>query len=108
MAKGRKTGGRQKGTPNRATAGVKELLSEILPDEESKRRWLKWLNHKDDRIGFEAFKLALSYQFGKPGQSAAGEEGSTQVLVDFSTLPRRGASAEEVAAYKRLHADEAT
>lgn len=32
MAKGKKTGGRQKGTPNKATAFSKELISEILSD----------------------------------------------------------------------------
>lgn len=32
MAKGKKTGGRQKGTPNKATAFTKEVISDILSD----------------------------------------------------------------------------
>jgi hypothetical protein len=33
MAKGRKTGGRTAGTPNKASAGMKSLLAEMLPDD---------------------------------------------------------------------------
>jgi hypothetical protein len=61
VAKGRKTGGRQKGARNVASAGIKTLLGEVLSDGELKSRWKNWLGHRDERIAFEAFKLALSY-----------------------------------------------
>jgi hypothetical protein len=74
MAKGRKTGGWQKGARNTASAGIKTLLGEVLSDGELKRRWKQWLGHRDERIAFEAFKLALSYLYGKPAQPGVGED----------------------------------
>ena len=89
MAKGRKTGGRQKGARNVATAAIKALLAEILSDEELKRRWKKWLGHRDQHIAFEAFKLALSYLYGKPVQPLVGEEDAPPVHIDISAIPMK-------------------
>jgi hypothetical protein len=74
VAKGRKTGGRQKGARNVASVGIKTLLGEVLSDGELKSRWKNWLGHRDERIAFEAFKLALSYLYGQPVQPVVGEE----------------------------------
>ena len=63
MAKGRKTGGQTAGTPNKASAEMKSLLAEMLPDDRLKKEWNKWLRHSDPRIAFEAFKLANAYLF---------------------------------------------
>lgn len=87
MAKGRKTGGRQKGARNIATAEIKALLAEVLSDAELKRRWKKWLGHRNQRIAFEAFKLALSYLYGKPIQSIVGEDVVPPVHIDISAIP---------------------
>jgi hypothetical protein len=89
MAKERKTGGRRKGVRNVATAGIKALLAEVLPHEELKRRWKKWLGHRDPHIAFEAFKLALSYLYGKPTQLVAAQELASPVIIDISAIPRR-------------------
>jgi hypothetical protein len=89
MAKGRKTGGRRKGARNVATAGIKALLAEVLSDGELKRRWKKWLGHRDQRIAFEAFKLAPSYLFGKPVKPVVDEELAPPIMIDISAIPRR-------------------
>ena len=89
MAKGRKTGGRQKGARNIASAGIKALLGEVLSDGDLKRRWRKWLGHRDHRIAFEAFKLALSYLYGKPVQPVVGEELAPPIMIDISAIPRK-------------------
>ena len=88
MAKGRKTGGRQKGARNVATAGIKALLAEVLSDAELKRRWKKWLGLNNQHIAFEAFKLALSYLYGKP-QPVVGEDDAPSIMIDISAIPRR-------------------
>jgi hypothetical protein len=89
MAKGRKTGGRQKGARNVATAGIKALLAEVLSDGELKRRWKKWLGHRDQHIAFEAFKLALFYLYGKPIQPLVDEEPAPPIRIDISAIPFR-------------------
>jgi hypothetical protein len=94
MATGRKTGGRQKGARNVASAGIKTLLGEVLSDAELKRRWKQWLGHHDQHIGFEAFKLALSYLYGKPVQPVAGEESAPPLRIDISAIPSHRELAE--------------
>jgi hypothetical protein len=94
MAKGRKTGGRTAGTPNKASAGMKALLTEMLPDDRLKKEWNKWLRHSDPRIAFEAFKLASAYLFGKPVQVVAGEE-MAPIKIDISAIPTRHVKANE-------------
>ena len=89
MAKGRKTGGRQKGARNVATAGIKALLAQVLSDSELKRRWKKWLGHRDQHIAFEAFKLALAYLYGKLIQPIVGEDVAPPVHIDISAIPFR-------------------
>jgi hypothetical protein len=89
MARGRKTGGRTAGTPNKASAGMKALLAEMLPDVRLKKEWNKWLRHSDPRIAFEAFKLATAYLFGKPVQAVAGEEMAPPIKIDIAAIPTR-------------------
>ena len=44
MAKGRKTGGRTAGTPNKTTASVKEALQAVYADRGGNRALLAWAN----------------------------------------------------------------
>ena len=39
MAKGKKTGGRRSGIPNKATASIKAMLFELLHAERNSREW---------------------------------------------------------------------
>lgn len=89
MAKGRKTGGRAPGSPNRATAGIKELLAEALSDELLKKKWKEYLNHADPQVAWNAFKLYNEYRFGKPAQAAFGEELAPPIHIDISAIPRK-------------------
>jgi hypothetical protein len=59
----------------------------VLSDGELKRRWKKWLGHRDEHIAFEAFKLALSYLYGKPVQPVLGEELTPPIKIDISAIP---------------------
>ena len=68
---------------------MKELLGLVLPTEANERAWKKFLNHRDQRIRWEAFKLAQSYMFGKPVQLIIGEEDLPPVRIDISAIPMK-------------------
>ena len=88
--KGRKkSGGRKKGTPNRATESIKCVLNAVLSEQEVAALWKKFLGHKDPHIAFEAFKLANYYMFGKPVAIVAGAEELPPVKIDISAIPMK-------------------
>jgi hypothetical protein len=66
-----KLGGRKKGTRNKVTQSIKDLLLSLLEDSRNRQEWEYWLKHKDPHYRWEAFKLAQFYMFGKPVQDAA-------------------------------------
>jgi hypothetical protein len=45
-----KTGGRKRGTPNKATESIKNLLDRVLPEERLEREWNYYLKHADPHI----------------------------------------------------------
>lgn len=94
MAKRQKTGGRKKGTPNKATEGIKDLLAELFDDNQTKERWLKFLDHKDHAIRWKAFELYNAYRFGKPVMPISGAEDAPPVHIDISAIPRKRKRAE--------------
>lgn len=80
MAAGRKTGGRVRGTPNKATANVKalarayteeaiETLAEIMRDGDS------------DKARAAAAKELLDRGHGRPVQAITGEDGGPITVV---------------------------
>ena len=85
---GEKTGGRKKGTPNKATQSIKDLLLSVLEDSRNRQEWEYWLKHKDPHYRWEAFKLAQFYMFGKPVQPVASEEIAPPIKIDISAIPR--------------------
>ena len=88
MAKGKKTGGRKTGTPNKATDSIRVMLCQLLHTERSAREWDRWLKHRDPHYRWEAFKLAQSYMFGKPLQPVATEEPKPPIKIDVSAIPQ--------------------
>ena len=84
---GEKTGGRKKGTPNKATQSIKDLLLSVLEDSRNRQEWEYWLKHKDPHYRWEAFKLAQFYLFGKPVQPVASEELAPPIKIDISAIP---------------------
>ena len=86
---GEKTGGRKKGTPNKATQSIKDLLLSVLEDSRNRQEWEYWLKHKDPHYRWEAFKLAQFYMFGKPVQPVASEELAPPIKIDISAIPTR-------------------
>jgi hypothetical protein len=92
--KGReKTGGRKKGTSNKATQDLKQLVDRMLPEAELERIWKKKLYSKDPEIAMKAFELALHYRFGKPMTIVAGPEEHPPIKIDISAIPKHHVKA---------------
>lgn len=89
MAKGgiRVGAGRKKGSTGAASDAKKKLAASILPDKLETALWNKYLHHSDEKIAWEAFKLAKSYKSGKPVQPMSGENGNpipVQIVTNAS------------------------
>jgi hypothetical protein len=65
---GERRGGRQKGTPNKATTATADFFHRVLTDERESELWKFFLDHGDPEIKFKAFRLSLEYKRGKPVQ----------------------------------------
>lgn len=92
MAKGRKTGGRKPGTPNRnATekrSAREDFFSRIVSDKEEMRLWNHFMTAAEPNIvNWHAFKRAVEYKRGMPVQQHAGPEGGP-IAVEFVTNVR--------------------
>lgn len=59
---------------------VERLLAARVDGDMSREEylWHRFLNEEDKRVSFEAFRLMLSYKYGKPSEKkeAAGEAGA--------------------------------
>lgn len=68
MAKGRKTGGRTKGTPNKLTHSVQEFLEAVLSNEDAVGYAKEFLELRGKSVGqaVHVFMRLLEYRFGQP------------------------------------------
>jgi len=69
MATGRKTGGRRKGTANKATAGIKAAFQKH--GYELVKALLALCKSDDERVRLSAIQAALDRGWGKPAQAVA-------------------------------------
>ena len=84
-----KSGGRKKGTPNKAADSIKNALNAILPQAELGGGLCKrFLQHKNPHITFEPFKLTNYYMFGKPATIVTGAEELPPIKIDISAIPK--------------------
>lgn len=65
MAKGKKTGGRKKGTPNKLTLSIQEFIEEVLTQDEAVDRARQFVR-QGDRTAATVFLRLLEYRFGSP------------------------------------------
>jgi hypothetical protein len=80
MAKGRKTGGRGAGTPNRATADVKTVAREYGPRVVEKL-WGICEKGESDQAKISAARELLDRGYGKPAQPVSGDADGEPVVV---------------------------
>ena len=64
-----KTGGRQKGTPNKATRSIKEAFQQH--EKELVKALLALVKSTDERVRVNAIKECLDRGWGKPAQAIA-------------------------------------
>ena len=88
MAAGRKTGGRSKGTPNKATAEVKDLAREHGPAAIAKLRAIMDKG-ASEQAQVAAAKELLDRAYGKATQTIAGDpEAPLQMAATIDRPPR--------------------
>jgi hypothetical protein len=94
MAKGHKTGGRVKGTPNKATIEVKALAQQHGPECIAGLALLaKTAENEQARIA--AMRELLDRAYGKPSQAVTGPDGEAlQVPHSVSFILRQIPGAE--------------
>jgi hypothetical protein len=72
MAKGKKTGGRVAGTPNKATADIKAVAREMTPAATERLKLL--LQSDNEAVALGAVKEVYDRAYGKATQIVAGDE----------------------------------
>ena len=72
MAKGRKTGGRQKGVPNKATADIKAIARDLSPQATERLKLL--LKSENESVALGAVKEVYDRAYGKATQPIAGDD----------------------------------
>lgn len=83
MAKGQKTGGRQKGTPNKATVEIKEAARAFLADEQGQAKMLE--QYQRGELNPSVLALLYHYAYGKPKDTLALEKAVPVMVVDELT-----------------------
>lgn len=88
MAKGKKTGGRTAGTPNRVTAPIADVLTLLGTDEKGVDMHAKRLHEltfsDDEHVSIKALNVVMAYRHGKPTEhhELTGKDGGP-VTVKF-------------------------
>ena len=84
MAKGKKTGGRQAGTPNKATAAAREAIARFVDGNADRLQgWLDEIHaEKGAEAAFGCFTSLLEYHVPKLQRSeVTGKDGEAQQFV---------------------------
>ncbi len=88
MARGKKTGGRRAGTPNRVTAPIADVLTKLGTDKDGQDVHAARLHQltlsSDEHVSIKALNVVLAYKHGKPTEHVQlGGEGGGPVVVKF-------------------------
>lgn len=84
MAKGKKTGGRQAGTPNKSTQAAREAIARFVDGNSDKlQEWLDQIaSEKGPQAAFECFASMLEYHVPKLARTeTTGQDGGPQELI---------------------------
>ena len=77
---GERRGGRKKGTPNKATAGLKAAFQ--LHEKELVAEVMALTKDKDPRVRLGACQAAFDRGWGRPAQAITGGDGPITIVVD--------------------------
>jgi hypothetical protein len=83
MARGKKTGGRQKGTPNKATAAARQTLAVFMDGNADRLQgWLdKIERQKGPLAAFQAYVSLMEFHLPKRQRIAVESQGSVAVSL---------------------------
>jgi hypothetical protein len=82
MARGKKTGGRKKGAPNKTTADVREVIAAFA--KANAERMHEKLNEIDDPAKWiDAYLRAIEYHIPKLGRTEVTGKDGGPVVLDF-------------------------
>lgn len=80
MAKGKKTGGRSKGTPNKTTAEIRERAQQFLDDAEG---WAKLCEmYRQGTLNAAVLQMFFHYAHGKPRETLMVEGEMRPLVID--------------------------
>ena len=80
----KKTGGRQKGTPNKATAGLKAAFQKH--EKELVEGLLALVESMDEHVRIKAIQACFDRGWGKPAQSVTGADGEGPAIVEIRRI----------------------
>jgi hypothetical protein len=86
--------GRKKGTPNKITDSIKNLLNELFPEARLKQLWEYHLKNEVPSTRYRTFEMANHYLFGKPVMPIQGAEDAPPILINVSAIPKRRERAD--------------
>lgn len=88
MAKGKKTGGRQVGTPNRATQAAREAIARFVDGNADRLQgWLDQIaEEKGPQAAFECFSTLLEYHVPKLARQEHTGPNGDKIKVEVSWM----------------------
>ncbi len=89
MAKGRKTGGRRKGSLNKASTAIKAAFQKH--GDELVKALLVLTKSDDERVRLGAIQAALDRGWGRPAQAVTGDTGGPVQIVVETGVPQQRA-----------------
>lgn len=94
MARGKKTGGRTLGTPNRDTAPIAAVLEQLGTDAAGVDIHAKRLHQltlsDDEHVAMKALNVVFAYRHGKPTEHVkiGGDQGlPVRIVHEYATAP---------------------
>lgn len=81
MALGIKTGGRRKGTPNKATRDVQEFVDRVFKQIDPLEKTAQLLEGESEKVQAGVLLRLLEYRYGKPKESI-----ELSGSIDFSEI----------------------
>jgi hypothetical protein len=88
MAKGKKTGGRQTGTPNRATAAAREAIARFVDGNADRLQgWLDEIHaEKGAQAAFDCFTSLVEYHVPKLARTELTGKDGESLVVEITRL----------------------
>jgi hypothetical protein len=93
MAKGKKTGGRQAGTPNKSTQAAREAIARFVDGNSDKlQEWLDQIAaEKGPQAAFECFASMLEYHVPKLARTELTGQDGQPLVVEITQFARKAA-----------------